>query len=80
MLRIGTLRWKGRCVRHPKYDPAWDGEAGIRGGCIRCMALLEIHQQHGRLMNMMRDFGPVRARTLRANADRTPRRQPSLFD
>jgi hypothetical protein len=80
MLRIGTLRWKGRCARHPKYDPVGDGEGGIRGGCVRCMSLLEIHQQHRRLMSMMRDFGPVRARTNRSNADGAPRRQPSLFD
>ena len=80
MLRIGTLRWKGRCSRHPKYDPAWDGEGGIRGGCVRCLALLDIYRHHGRLLTMMRDFGPVRTRTPRADADKSARLQKSLFE
>ena len=54
MLKLGTLRWKGRCARHPRYDPAFDGEGGVRGGCTRCLRLLEIHEQHERLVTMMR--------------------------
>ena len=80
MLKIGTLRWKGRCGRHPLYDPN-QGEGAIRGACDRCYALLKIHQQHLRLVEMMRAFGPLR--------DRPPKRvavrvfdeiQQSLFD
>lgn len=78
MLKVGTLRWKGRCSRHPKYDPN-DGEAAIRGACNRCYALLEIHRQHRRLLELMRAFGPLRDRP--ANAARViDEHQPSLFD
>jgi hypothetical protein len=59
MLKLGTLRWKGRCKRHPRYDPA-DGEGAIKGGCERCRQLLEIHLQHKRLVAMIRAFGPAR--------------------
>jgi hypothetical protein len=61
MLTIGTLRWKGRCSRHPHYDPI-DGEAAIKGACLRCYGLLEIYRQHRRLVELMRAFGPVRER------------------
>jgi hypothetical protein len=59
MLKLGTLRWKGRCKRHPRYDPA-DGEGAIKGGCERCRQLLEIYVQHKRLVALMRAFGPAR--------------------
>jgi hypothetical protein len=61
MLKIGTIRWKGRCTRHPQYDPQ-EGEGGIRGACSRCYALLEIYQHHRRLMELIRTFGPMRER------------------
>lgn len=64
MLKIGTLRWKGKCGRHPHYDPS-EGEAAIKGACSRCYALLEIHLHHRRLMELMRAFGPARERQSR---------------
>lgn len=64
MLKLGTLRWKGKCGRHPHYDPA-DGEAAIKGACPRCYALLEIFVQHRRLVELMRTFGPPRERALK---------------
>jgi hypothetical protein len=78
MLKIGTLRWKGRCSRHPKYDPN-DGEGAIRGACSRCYTLLEIHRQHRRLVQMMREFGPARERTGKLVAV-LDERQRSLFE
>lgn len=33
-----------KCVRHPRFDPARDGEAGIKGGCGGCTLLLGIHR------------------------------------
>ncbi|MBS1876178.1 MAG: hypothetical protein JSU00_23395 [Acidobacteria bacterium] len=78
MLKIGTLRWKGRCGRHPMYDPA-EGEGAIRGGCTRCQALLEIHRQHLRLVEMMRAFGPAREKPVKP-ARLLDEFQPSLFD
>ena len=76
MLKIGTLRWKGRCSRHPQFDPS-DGPSGVNNECARCEMLLDIYVQHRRLLQMMRDFGSMR--------ERTPKRlvhqvQQSLFD
>lgn len=76
MLKLGTLRWKGKCKRHPAYDPA-DGEAAIRGGCARCYALLDIYVQHRRLLELIRAFGPMRERP-RKSPDELP--QMSLFE
>lgn len=78
MLKIGTLSWKGRCGRHPMYDPD-DGEGAIRGGCQRCQALFEIHRHHRRLVEMMRAFGPAREKPSRP-AVVLDEHQPSLFD
>ena len=36
MLKIGTVRWRGKCPRHPRFDPYMDGRAAIRGGCEKC--------------------------------------------
>lgn len=60
MLKIGTVKWKGKCPNHPKYNPAIDGQGAIRGGCGRCGALFEIHKIQGSLMRAMREFGPAR--------------------
>jgi hypothetical protein len=77
MLKLGTLRWKGRCKKHPKYDPA-DGEGAIRGGCETCHRLLQIHLTHRRLVAMMRDFGPVREK--RGGPAPADKRQGNLFE
>lgn len=76
MLKLGTLRWKGKCARHPQYDPA-DGEAAIKGACARCYSLLDIHRQHRLLVDAIRAFGPPRERPAKTTVDL---RQPSLFD
>lgn len=34
---------KAKCKRHPGYDPAKSGRAGIVGGCAVCGALLDIY-------------------------------------
>jgi hypothetical protein len=78
MLKIGTLRWKGRCGRHPQYDPS-EGEGAIKGACTRCYALLDIYRQHRRLMELLRAFGPARERQVNS-AVVGDERQPSLFD
>ena len=53
MLKLGTIRFHSRCDRHPAYDPA-DGPGAIRGGCLRCGLLLDIHQTHIRLVELIR--------------------------
>jgi hypothetical protein len=34
---------RAKCERHPGYDPAKEGRGGIRAGCQRCEALLELY-------------------------------------
>ena len=59
MLKIGTISWRGKCAKHPMYNPA-DGEAAIIGGCKRCQQLLEIRDSHRRTLELMKAFGPTR--------------------
>jgi hypothetical protein len=79
MLKLGTVRFKGMCKRHPGFD-AMDGAGGIRGGCKRCELLLEIHKTHTRLVELIvkakNDDGPVLMKRAAAAADE---RQSSLF-
>lgn len=37
-----SLKIAVTCPSHRGYDPAKQGEAGIRGGCIPCTKLLEL--------------------------------------
>lgn len=39
MLNV-KIEARAKCRKHPNYDPAKDGEAGIKGGCGTCMELL----------------------------------------
>jgi hypothetical protein len=78
VLKIANVRWKGRCGAHPKYDPRLDGEGGIRGGCRRCYALLDIYKQHHGLMAALREFGSSAERKKREAAVQD--KQQSLFD
>jgi hypothetical protein len=79
MLKIGAVRWKGRCSKHPRYNPELDGLGGIRGGCRRCEMLLEIYTHHTSLVRLVREFGTrteVSADSARADVNR----QMSLLD
>jgi hypothetical protein len=58
MLRIGSVRWRGKCSRHPGFDPYADGAAGVKGGCAKCAALVEIMECHQRMIALMRRFAP----------------------
>ena len=78
MLRVGSIRWKGKCGRHPAYNPE-DGEGAIRGGCERCHALLDIFRQHTKLVRAMREFGPMQDRPMKPSPKRDGL-QPSLFE
>lgn len=79
MLNIGAVRWKGRCSRHPRYNPDLDGEAGIVGGCERCAMLLDIYNHHSRLVRAIREFGS-RGEARGKFADEMRERQMSLLD
>ena len=58
MLKIGIVKWRGKCSKHPGYDPYTDGRGGIRGGCERCQSLSEIQECHQKMMALMRTFSP----------------------
>ena len=80
MLKIGSIRWKGRCHKHPGYTPELDGLGGIRGGCMRCQLLLDIYTQHSTLMRLIREFGTRADVRRRAVANGDAERQLSLLD
>jgi hypothetical protein len=79
MLKLGSVRWKGRCSKHQAYDPEVDGLGGIRGGCRRCEMLLEIWQHHSAAMRLIREFGS-RDSEAKARERLDSDRQMSLLD
>ena len=76
MLRIGTVRWRGKCSRHPMFDPQM-GEGAVKGGCVKCTSLVEIYQLHQKMMGLMRSFSPPQPPRRRANQQTST--QASLF-
>jgi hypothetical protein len=80
MLKIGSVRWKGRCSRHRTYNPAIDGLGGIRGGCRRCELLLDIYTQHMKLVALIREFGTRDEPKPDAEQSELRGRQMSLLD
>ncbi|MDE3198942.1 MAG: hypothetical protein KGN84_21515 [Acidobacteriota bacterium] len=58
MLRIGVVRWRGKCSKHPGFDPVIDGPEAVRGACEKCAALIEIHKCHQKMLGLMRGFAP----------------------
>lgn len=49
-------RVKGKCVRHPRYNPEKDGRAGIRGACTCCFSLYDLYQARVALDAAQREF------------------------
>ena len=80
MLKIGVVRWKGRCSKHPRYSPEIDGQGGVVGGCQRCSMLLDIHTHHSRLVRAIRDFGSRNETKPIPAGDDYGGRQMSLLD
>jgi hypothetical protein len=60
MLKLGSIRFHTQCPRRPRYSPARDGLAGIKGGCPKCRLLLDIFESHQNLVSLMRRAIPVR--------------------
>lgn len=77
MLKIGSIRWRGKCPRHPSFDPYVDGRGGIKGACAKCVALVEIHESHQKMISLMRNFAPPPS--VRNKIPIFDRRQTSLF-
>lgn len=51
-----TERVKGKCKRHPRYNPEKDGRAGIRGACSCCFSLYDLYQARIALDAAQREF------------------------
>jgi len=58
MLKIGSIRWRGKCPRHPLFDPYAEGRGSIKGACAKCTALAEINESHQKMIALMRNFAP----------------------
>ncbi|HLJ49479.1 MAG TPA: hypothetical protein VKU01_25875 [Bryobacteraceae bacterium] len=78
MLKIGTVKWRGKCPRHPMFDPEVDGPGAIRGGCTRCQDLQAIFDNHQRTLRLMRTFAPT-SPPQRRRAASDAERQQDLF-
>ena len=72
MLKLGSIRFRARCPRHPAYDPANGGESAIRGGCQRCHLLLEVFHAHARFIAL--------ARQARSSPEEAPRKVTEAID
>ena len=57
MLKLGCIRFRGKCSKHPHFDPH-DGRGAIKGGCQTCEKLLDILAFHTRMLARMREFSP----------------------
>jgi len=57
-VKIRSRKFEGRCARHKGYNPAIDGQGGIRGGCTRCQLLFEIWRASLNLNQLIRKFDP----------------------
>jgi hypothetical protein len=49
-------RVKGKCSRHPRYNPEKDGRAGIRGACSCCFSLFDLYRSRIALDAAQREF------------------------
>lgn len=49
-------RVKGKCSRHPRYNPEKDGRAGIKGACSCCFSLYDLYQARVALDAAQREF------------------------
>ena len=58
MLKIGSVKWRGKCTKHPGFDPAVDGPGAVKGNCQRCNDLVVILDLHQKALRMMRTFRP----------------------
>lgn len=79
MLKIGSVRWRGRCTKHSSYNPEIDGLGGIKGGCRRCQLLLEIWESHQKMVRLIREFG-TRETAPKPKGESDADRQLSLLD
>jgi hypothetical protein len=69
MLKIGSVRWRGKCSKHPGYDPVDGGIGAVKGNCARCNELVEIYEHHQKMLRLMRQFQPAPVKRKAASAN-----------
>ncbi len=79
MLKIGSVKWRGKCSKHPGYDPADGGIGAIKGNCEKCNALAEIYDHHTKIMRLIRGFQPIAEKKKPAPLPDINEFQQSLF-
>ena len=57
MLKLGAIRFRGKCSKHPHYDPH-DGTGAIKGGCTKCQLLVDILCLHTAMLTRMCEVSP----------------------
>jgi hypothetical protein len=55
MLKVATT-FRGKCPKHPRYNPATDTPAELDQACRCCAALAAIHAAHQQLLGAIREF------------------------
>jgi len=59
MLKVAfrlVYRIRGRCSRHPAYNPVKDEQEGIKGGCEECYALFHAYRSYLALRKAIVEF------------------------
>ncbi len=80
MLKIGSVRWRGKCTKHPGFDPASDGPGAVRGNCQRCKDLVAIYDLHQQTLRLMRTFRPAEEKKMGSHpAQSADDQQMALF-
>jgi hypothetical protein len=51
-----AYRIKGRCSRHPSYNPVKDEQGGIKGGCGECHALFHAYLAYFAFRETIEEF------------------------
>lgn len=51
-----VYRIKGRCSRHPAYNPVKDDQGGIKGGCEECHALFHAYRAYLAFREAIEEF------------------------
>jgi hypothetical protein len=81
-LKIRSRKFNGRCARHKRFNPAIDGQGGIKGGCPRCNLLFDIWEASLKLNQLIRKFDPSHddLQRPRPSVPETDPRQMSLIE
>jgi hypothetical protein len=75
-VKIRSRKFEGRCSRHKRYNPAVDGQGGIRGGCPRCNLLFDIWEASLKLNQLIRKFDPSHDDLQRPTPPKPPAHDP----